>query len=109
MTFGPVESALSEWMSRNALVAFHICEKPWELEAELLATVSLPLNLNQNRNHSFHATLTEIRRAAKERARQCPYSPDSVYVIAVRASVFGIPWKSARPASQPQTTVILCE
>jgi hypothetical protein len=40
--------------------------------AEFLAEVSLPLNLDQNRNHSFHAILTEIRRAAKQRAHQLP-------------------------------------
>jgi len=69
MTFGPGESALSEWMSRNALVAFHVCDKPWELEAELLATVSFPLNPDKNRHHAFHATRTELRKAAKQLAR----------------------------------------
>lgn len=69
MTFGPGEAALSEWMGRNAFVAFHVCERPWELEARLMRTASLPLNLDQNRNHSFRATLTELRRAAKQRAR----------------------------------------
>jgi hypothetical protein len=34
MTFGPDEAVLSEWMGRNALVAFHVCERPWELEAD---------------------------------------------------------------------------
>jgi hypothetical protein len=57
-------------MGTNAFVTFHVCERPWELEAELLATVSLPLNLDQNRNHSFHATLTELRSAAKQHARK---------------------------------------
>jgi GIY-YIG catalytic domain len=69
MTFGPGEAVLSEWMGRNALVAFHVCERPWQLEAELLRTVSLPLNLDQNRNHAFHSTLTQMRGAAKERSR----------------------------------------
>ena len=69
MTFGPGEAVLSEWMGQNAFVAFHVCERPWELEAELLRAVSLPLNLDQNRNHAFHSTLTQMRRAAKERAR----------------------------------------
>ncbi len=69
MTFGPGEAALSEWMSRNAFVSFHVCDRPWELEAELLSTVSLPLNLDQNRHHSFHTALSELRKAAKRRAR----------------------------------------
>ena len=69
MTFGLGEAVLSDWMGQNALVAFHVCEQPWELEAEPLRTVSLPLNLDQNRNHAFHAILTELRKTAKERAR----------------------------------------
>lgn len=70
MTFGPGEAKLSEWMAENARVAFCFCERPWELEAELISSVCLPLNLDQNRNHAFHSTLTSLRRAAKERARR---------------------------------------
>jgi hypothetical protein len=70
MTFGPGEVKLSEWMAQNAFVTFHVCECPWELEAELLQTVSLPLNLDQNRNHTFHSVLSEARRLAKTRARE---------------------------------------
>jgi hypothetical protein len=70
MTFGAGEAKLSEWMAKNAFVAFHICDSPWELEKRLLASVCLPLNLDQNRNHAFHAELTACRRAAKLRARE---------------------------------------
>jgi hypothetical protein len=72
MTFGPGEAKLSEWMDRNAFVATHVCEKPWELEHDLITSVCLPLNLDQNRNHSFHAELSALRRAAKRRARELP-------------------------------------
>jgi hypothetical protein len=41
-------------------------------EKQLIGSVSLPLNLDQNRNHVFHADLSELRRAAKERARELP-------------------------------------
>lgn len=75
MTFGPGEAKLSEWMAENALVAFCVCERPWELEAELISTVCLPLNLDQNRNHAFHSTLTALRRAAEGRARQLDILP----------------------------------
>ena len=40
MTFGQGEAALSDWISQNALVEFHVCDKPWELEAKLLETAS---------------------------------------------------------------------
>jgi hypothetical protein len=69
MTFGPDEAKLSEWMGQNAFVAFRVCDRPGELEANLIAKVSLPLNLDQNRNHSFHTQLSMLRRGAKQRAR----------------------------------------
>jgi hypothetical protein len=73
MTFGHSgEIKLSEWMASNAFVSFHVCEKPWELEAELIANASLPLNLAQNRNHAFHSVLAALRRNAKQRARDLP-------------------------------------
>ena len=52
------------------LVAFHVCDSPWELEKALIESVDLPLNLDQNRNHAFHAELTTCRRTAKLRARE---------------------------------------
>jgi hypothetical protein len=70
MTFGPGEAKLSGWMAENAFVAFRVCDRPWELEHELIANVCLPLNLDQNRNHAFHSELTAFRRAAKRRARE---------------------------------------
>jgi hypothetical protein len=39
-------------------------ESPWLAEEELLSQVPLPLNLQGN-NHSFKATLADIRRAAR--------------------------------------------
>lgn len=41
MTFGPGEAKLSEWMAENASVVFHVCERPWETEAELIPSVCL--------------------------------------------------------------------
>jgi GIY-YIG catalytic domain-containing protein len=69
MTFGPGETKVTEWMDENAFVTWHVCEKPWELERALFTTISLPLNLDQNRSHPFHALLTELRRTQKQRAR----------------------------------------
>ena len=45
---------------------------PWVVESELLATVNLPLNLDQNRQHAFHSTLSALRRAAKLKAAGLP-------------------------------------
>jgi hypothetical protein len=45
---------------------------PWILEEHLIATLSLPLNLDQNRQHAFHARLSALRREAKDRANASP-------------------------------------
>ena len=72
MTFGAGEQILNEWLDQNARVAWLTCDEPWRVEEELIRSVSLPLNLDQNRNHSFHAGLTGRRRSAKARARELP-------------------------------------
>lgn len=76
MTFGTGERTLSEWIARNALVAWIIHPRPWEVEEQLIHDVSLPLNLKHNRHHPFHGTLSACRSAAKARARALPiHSP----------------------------------
>jgi hypothetical protein len=72
MTFGTGEQILNDWLDRNARVAWLTCGEPWRVEEELIRSVSLPLNLDQNRNHCFHAQLTERRRVAKTRAKELP-------------------------------------
>ena len=71
-TFGDGEQKLSEWMANNACVVWHAIAEPWVLEKQLIATVSLPLNLDQNRNHAFHARLSALRKEAKARANGSP-------------------------------------
>ena len=70
MTFSTGEARLSEWMAGNAFVCWW--PEPWVLEQQLVRTVSLPLNLDQNANHSFHTVLSEIRRDARLRAHALP-------------------------------------
>jgi hypothetical protein len=72
MTFGAGERVLSDWLERNARVAWLACDEPWRIEKRIIHSVSLPLNLDQNRHHGFHSELAERRRAAKERARELP-------------------------------------
>jgi hypothetical protein len=72
LTFSAGEAVLSQWMGRNILVCWTEHPRPWELEQHLIRTVSLPLNLDQNRDNAFHATLTALRASAKARARDLP-------------------------------------
>lgn len=74
MTFGPGERALSDWLERNARLAWLACDGPWLVEEQLIRSVSLPLNLDQNRHHGFHSELSQKRRAVKARARELPVS-----------------------------------
>lgn len=72
MTFAHDEVKLSEWLEHNAFVTWITHTEPWELETEVIKTYSLPLNLDQNRQHPFHATLSRLRREAKQNARDKP-------------------------------------
>jgi hypothetical protein len=68
-TFGNEELVLSNWMGENAFVRWQALDKPWLLENQLISEMSLPLNLRGNEDHEFHASLTQLRRAAKASAR----------------------------------------
>jgi len=71
-TFADGEAKLSAWMDQNAYVCWVEADKPWVAETEFIESVCLPLNLDQNRGHAFHATLSALRRAAKRRAGELP-------------------------------------
>jgi hypothetical protein len=71
-TFGPTETDLSGWMADNAFVTWIEDPRPWLLEPVLIRSLDLPLNLDQNTNHAFHARLIELRREARRRALMSP-------------------------------------
>jgi len=73
LTFSTGEAVLSQWLEGNSRVAWHVCdEKPWQLEEELISKLNLPLNLDMNTDNPFHPILSEVRRAAKAKARALP-------------------------------------
>ena len=74
-TFSKGEERLSQWMDENARVIWHICEEPWKLEENLISSLHLPLNLDQNIRNEFFSALSELRKAAKIRARALPVLP----------------------------------
>ena len=75
MTFSSGEAALSQWLEASARLAWHVCERPWELEEELISKLDLPLNLDMNTASPFQPVLSELRRAAKARAKALPILP----------------------------------
>lgn len=71
-TFAAGEGRLSAWMADNAYVTWVETERPWLAEQQFIASVSLPLNLDQNRHHAFHQQLTKVRADARMTARMLP-------------------------------------
>ena len=65
MTFAEQEQQLSHWMAENAFVAWTVHPTPWQLEHELIAALTLPLNLDKNKRCAFHPKLTELGRYAR--------------------------------------------
>ena len=73
MTFTRLgEQWLDEWMEANAFVCWVKHLTPWELEDELLGTLSLPLNIKGNRDHIFADKLSQLRKDAIRQARNMP-------------------------------------
>lgn len=66
------EQWLDSWVDENASVCWVEHSQPWTLEEQLIAGHSLPLNLQGNRDHPFHEQLSEVRRKAKQQARDMP-------------------------------------
>ncbi|HLK85033.1 MAG TPA: hypothetical protein VKT27_00880 [Candidatus Binataceae bacterium] len=66
-TFLDKEIVLSRWMAEHARIAWIETPKPWVLEHHLLRTLSLPLNIDGNANHPFHARLKELRKISRAR------------------------------------------
>ena len=52
MTFTHLgEQCLNDWMARNAYVCWVEHPEPWVVEAELVRSLSLPLNIEHNTPH----------------------------------------------------------
>jgi len=75
MTFSDGELVLSDWLEENAYVAWVSHPEPWVVEKEAISGLYLPLNLDQNTHHPFHANLAAARKAAKGAARELPILP----------------------------------
>lgn len=73
MTFTHLgEQWLDEWMEENAFVCWTEHPTPWELEEELLETLSLPLNIKGNKDHVFANSLSQLRKDAIKEAKVMP-------------------------------------
>ena len=66
------EQWLDDWMQDNAFVCWVKHETPWELEDELITTLSLPLNIKGNKDHLFADNLSQLRKDAIKQAKETP-------------------------------------
>lgn len=74
----PGEQALDDWMTENAFVTWHVCDQPWELERQILASgLPLPLNIRDNPCEAHTAVVRAIRRAAVAGALDFPIVTDN--------------------------------
>lgn len=67
--FAEQESVLNDWMDQFARVALVEHPEPWEVEGEVVRALDLPLNREHNAAHPFYASLGQIRRTARQWAR----------------------------------------
>jgi hypothetical protein len=56
-------------MKENVFICWAECDNPWIVEEQLISTLSLPLDLDQNARHPFCSVLKASRREAAHRAR----------------------------------------
>ncbi len=59
-------------MEENAFVVWGEHPEPWTIEHDLLHEISCPLNIKDNEQHPFVATLKAMRAEALRRAREKP-------------------------------------
>jgi hypothetical protein len=70
------EQILDAWMAENAKVVWLVAERPWGVEKALLASLSMPLNIRDNK-HPFVPVLQTVRKLAKAQATMLPIVVDN--------------------------------
>ena len=75
LTFSSGEADLSRWMADHARVCWTETPTPWVLESRLIANVTLPLNLDQNKHSGFHPQLRAARAHQRSEARRAEVLP----------------------------------
>ncbi|MEN3539644.1 GIY-YIG nuclease family protein [Microbispora sp. ZYX-F-249] len=66
------EAQLTDWMGLHAQVVWTVADSPWRLEEELIQSLVLPLNLDQNLHSPFHQKLSTLRAEQRALARSLP-------------------------------------
>lgn len=101
MTFGhDGEARLTAWMADHARVVWTVTDRPWELERQLIHSLVLPLNLDQNRRSQFRERLSLARSEQRAKARNLPIA-DASGESPVIGPVAASPSTSRHPDPEP--------
>lgn len=74
----PGEQGLDTWMSENAYVTWHPCDRPWVVERKILASgLPLPLNIRDNPCEAHTLVVRAVRREAVAAALELPIVTDN--------------------------------
>lgn len=60
---------LSEWQREHLRITWALHKEPWQIEDQVIAALTPPLNLAKNTDHPFHTTMSDARRRLRTRAR----------------------------------------
>lgn len=75
LTFSDGEAKLFDWMAGDARVCWVATPAPWTLESVLITQLTLPLNLDQNRQSGFRDQRSALRAQQRLTARELPVVP----------------------------------
>lgn len=63
--FGQTEALLSSWLDEHARIAWVERARPWEVEAEVVHTLLVPMNRDHNQSHPFYAAMGDARKTIR--------------------------------------------
>jgi hypothetical protein len=69
LTFGADEATVSAWIKEHARIVWVEHPSPWEVEQTIIKEFSPPLNLKDNPDNAFAATLSLARKNARDQLR----------------------------------------
>lgn len=75
LTFSSGEAVLSDWMTDHARVCWAETMMPWVLESQLIESLALPLNLDQNKHCAGYEQVRAARAHQRTQARRLEILP----------------------------------
>lgn len=77
----PENARLSAWQREHLLLTWCAGERPWEIESEVIAQLTPPLNSAGNAEHAFYPAVRAARAEVRRRARAASSAPGTARAI----------------------------